>query len=52
MFCLDAMIGCLVLLLSADAFSFDVVRLFAVEPDSAVLILLDVDAVIYFVCLL
>ena len=52
MFCFDAMIGCLVLLLFADASSFDAVRLFAVEPDSAVLILLDVDAVIYFVCLL
>ena len=52
MFCFDAMIGCLVLLLSADASSFDAVRLFAVEPDSAVLILLDVGVVIYFVCLL
>ena len=39
------MIGFLVLLLFADASSFDAVRLFAVEPDSAVLILLDVDAV-------
>ena len=46
------MIGCLVLLLSGDASYFDAVQLFAVEPDSAVLILLDVDAVIYLVCLL
>ena len=41
MFCFDAMIGCLVLLLSADASSFDDVLLFAVEFDSAVLILLE-----------
>ena len=47
MFCFDAMIGCLVLLLSADASSFDAVLL-----DSAVLILLDVGAVFYLVCLL
>ena len=52
MFCFDAMIGCLVLLLFANASSFDVVQLFAVEPDSAVLILLDVGAVFYLVCLL
>ena len=50
--CCDAMIGCLVLSLSADASSFDAVQLFAVESDSAVLILLDVDAVVYLVCLL
>ena len=52
MFYFDAMIGCLVLLLSADASSFDAVQLFAVEPDSAVLILPDVEAVVYLVCLL
>ena len=52
MFCFDAMIVCLVLLRSADASSFVAVQLFAVEPDSAVLILLDVDAVVYLVCLL
>ena len=52
MFCFDAMIGCLVLLLFADASSFDVVQLFVVDADSVVLILLDVDAVIYLVCLL
>ena len=52
MFCFDATIGCLILLLSADASSFDAVRLFVVEPDSAVLILLDVDAAVYLVCLL
>ena len=52
MLCFDAMIGYLVLLLFADASSFDAVWLFAVEPDIAVLILLDVDAVIDVVCLL
>ena len=46
------MIGCLVLLPFADASSCDAVQLFAVDADPAVLILLDVDAVIYLVCLL